>query len=90
MLCRARRPSGCLMEPVIGTALITAASGIGDIIRVTPLIRAVYYLGYEVDVLVMPDDLEAAELLRGAPEVRETLRIHSRAKGQSRMRLLLV
>jgi glycosyltransferase involved in cell wall biosynthesis len=54
----------------IGTALISAASGIGDILRVTPLVQAVYRLGYNVDVLIMPDDPAAAELLRGAPQIR--------------------
>jgi glycosyltransferase involved in cell wall biosynthesis len=54
----------------IGTALISAASGIGDILRVTPLIRAAHRLGYEVDVLLWPDDSATAELLRGAREIR--------------------
>lgn len=56
--------------PRIGTALISAASGIGDILRVTPLIRVADSLGYEVDVCVVPDDPAAPELLRGAREVR--------------------
>ncbi len=52
-----------------GPALVTAASGIGDIIRVTPLIRALHQLGYSVDVLLAPDYAEAANLLRGAAEI---------------------
>ncbi|MDQ6867045.1 MAG: glycosyltransferase [Pseudomonadota bacterium] len=52
-----------------GPALVTAASGIGDIMRVTPLIRALHQLGHAVDVLLAPDCPEAADLLRGAPEV---------------------
>jgi glycosyltransferase involved in cell wall biosynthesis len=53
-----------------GSALITAASGIGDILRVTPLIRVAHRLGYAVDVLLAPDDPATAELLRGAQEIR--------------------
>jgi|SRR5271166_92241 len=52
-------------------ALVTAASGIGDILRVTPLIRVLHQLGHAVDVLIAPDNPEAADLLRGAPEIRE-------------------
>jgi ADP-heptose:LPS heptosyltransferase/glycosyltransferase involved in cell wall biosynthesis/SAM-dependent methyltransferase len=52
-------------------ALVTAASGIGDILRVTPLIRVLHHLGHAVDVLIAPDNAEAADLLRGAPEIRE-------------------
>jgi ADP-heptose:LPS heptosyltransferase len=51
-------------------ALITAASGIGDILRVTPLIRVCSALGYDVDVLLSPDYAEASSLLDGAPEIR--------------------
>src|SRR5262249_33522547 len=36
-------------------ALISAALGIGDILRVTPLIRVAYGLGYQVDVLLATD-----------------------------------
>ncbi len=57
----------------VGTALISAASGIGDILRVTPLVRAADQLGYDVDVLVSPDDPDAAELLRGAPQIRRLI-----------------
>jgi ADP-heptose:LPS heptosyltransferase/glycosyltransferase involved in cell wall biosynthesis len=56
-----------------GTALVTAASGIGDILRVTPLMRVAYQLGYDVDVLLAPDDPAAADLLRGAREIRRVL-----------------
>jgi hypothetical protein len=64
---------GAPLEPPArngGTALVTAASGIGDILRVTPLIRVVHRLGFEVDVLIRPDDPAAADLLRGAREIR--------------------
>jgi ADP-heptose:LPS heptosyltransferase len=51
-------------------ALVTAASGIGDIVRVTPLVRALHELGYEVDVLLAPDYLASCALLDGSPEIR--------------------
>jgi ADP-heptose:LPS heptosyltransferase/2-polyprenyl-3-methyl-5-hydroxy-6-metoxy-1,4-benzoquinol methylase len=51
------------------SALVSAAYGIGDIIRVTPLVRALARMGYRVDVLVAPDYPEVAQLLAGAPEI---------------------
>lgn len=64
------------------SALVSAASGIGDIIRVTPLVRVFRRLGYEVDILVSPDDLSAADLLRGAPELRNVF-VMSRISGDA-------
>lgn len=64
---------GLPIEPAVpkqGTALITAASGIGDILRATPLIRVADRLGFEVDVLIRPDDVAAEELLRDARDIR--------------------
>jgi ADP-heptose:LPS heptosyltransferase len=55
---------------VTGTALLAAASGIGDVVRVTPLVRVLHALGYTVDVLLAPDYPETACLLEGAPEIR--------------------
>ncbi len=52
------------------TALVSAAYGLGDILRVTPLVRALSRLGYAVDVLVAPDYAETVSLLEGAPEIR--------------------
>lgn len=65
-------------------ALISAALGIGDILRVTPLIRVADRLGYEVDVLLATDYAEAAQLLEGAPEVRRIFHLPSarRRKGE--------
>jgi glycosyltransferase involved in cell wall biosynthesis/SAM-dependent methyltransferase len=54
-------------------ALVTAASGIGDIIRITPLIRVLDRLGYDVDVLLAPDDPATIDLLRGAVELRRII-----------------
>jgi len=53
------------------TALIAAARGVGDIVRITPLVRACVMLGYEVDVLIAPDYPDTASLLRGAPDIRD-------------------
>ena len=53
-------------------ALVTAARGIGDILRLTPLVRVMARLGYRVDVALEPDYAETVDLLRGAPEI-ETL-----------------
>lgn len=51
-------------------SLITAAGGIGDILRVTPLVRVCAALGYAVDVLLSADYGETVALLEGAPEIR--------------------
>ena len=51
-------------------ALVAAAYGVGDILRVTPLVSALSRLGYAVDVLVAPDYAETVSLLEGAPEIR--------------------
>ena len=58
-------------------ALISAALGIGDILRVTPLIRVAHRLGYEVDALLATDYPEAARLLEGAPEIRRVFQVPS-------------
>jgi ADP-heptose:LPS heptosyltransferase len=50
--------------------LVSAARGIGDLIRMTPLVRAACRLGAEVDVLVAPDYPDAVSLLEGASEIR--------------------
>ncbi len=59
------------------TALISAAGGIGDILRITPLIRVLVQLGYTVDVLLMPDYLDTVSLLEGAPEIRNLFYLSS-------------
>ncbi len=51
-------------------ALVSAARGIGDILRMTPLVRVCAGLGYEVDVLVSPDYAGAIALLENAPGIR--------------------
>jgi hypothetical protein len=51
-------------------ALVGAGGGLGDIIRITPLVQVLDGLGYTVDLLLAPDDPAIVELLRGAPELR--------------------
>jgi hypothetical protein len=65
--------------PVSGhpAALVSAARGVGDIVRITTLVRACAWLGYDVDVLLAPDYADAAALLRGAPEVRRVFLLPS-------------
>ena len=52
------------------TALISAARGIGDILRVTPLVRVCLGLGYDVDLLLAPDYPGVAELLERSDTIR--------------------
>ncbi|HKG94072.1 MAG TPA: glycosyltransferase family 9 protein, partial [Gemmatimonadaceae bacterium] len=52
-----------------GRALVAVASGIGDVIRTTPLMRALHLMGYAVDVLSAADYPQTTELLAGAPEI---------------------
>lgn len=54
-------------------ALVAAASGIGDIIRVTPLIRVLNQLGHRVDFLIAPDYPDCGELFRGAREINRII-----------------
>lgn len=71
-----------------GAALVSAGAGIGDILRVTPLIRAAHQLGYTTDVLLSPDDPAASELLRGAPEIRNLFTAGPPRPGRSPSRSL--
>ena len=52
------------------TALVSAALGLGDLLRVTPLVSVCARLGYDVDLLVAPDYADAVSLFEGAPEIR--------------------
>jgi ADP-heptose:LPS heptosyltransferase/glycosyltransferase involved in cell wall biosynthesis len=66
------------VEPVLAlmaperrqAALVTASLGIGDILRVTPLVRVLHQSGFAVDVLIEPDYPDTAALLEPAPEIR--------------------
>lgn len=53
-----------------GTALIVVSASVSDMVGMTPIIRAAYYLGYDVDVQMLGGDSRAADLLRGTPEIR--------------------
>jgi ADP-heptose:LPS heptosyltransferase/SAM-dependent methyltransferase len=68
----AARPPDAV-APAARTALVTAAYGVGDILRVTPLVRALHQLEYAVDLLIAPDYPETVELLTGAPELRRII-----------------
>ncbi|MDB5600908.1 MAG: methyltransferase protein [Xanthobacteraceae bacterium] len=73
----AHGPAPSLKKPA---ALVTAAAGIGDIIRVTPLVRVLHGLGYEVDLMLSPDDPACLELFRGAPELRRVIHVPGGAR----------
>ena len=62
-------------------ALVSVALGIGDILRITPLIRVVHRLGYEVDVLLATDYADSVGLLEGAPEIRRVFQLPSPRRG---------
>jgi ADP-heptose:LPS heptosyltransferase/glycosyltransferase involved in cell wall biosynthesis/2-polyprenyl-3-methyl-5-hydroxy-6-metoxy-1,4-benzoquinol methylase len=70
-------PGAIQAKPARPKALISAALGIGDILRVTPVIRAAHALGYEVDALLATDYPEAARLLEGAPEIHRVFQVPS-------------
>jgi glycosyltransferase involved in cell wall biosynthesis/SAM-dependent methyltransferase len=67
-----------LAAPAKPSALVSAALGVGDILRVTPLIRALHRLGYEVDALLATDYPDVARLVEGAPELRRVFQVPSR------------
>jgi len=59
-------------SPATGsTALVATGKGIGDILRATPIVRALHDGGRVVDVLITPDYPETPALLEGAPEIRQ-------------------
>ena len=51
-------------------ALVSAARGVGDILRITPLVRVCTALGYDVDLLLAPDYADSVSLVEGGPGVR--------------------
>ncbi len=54
------------------TALVVLSSGIGNVIRWTPMIRVLVEQGYVVDVwLAAPDYPDVASLLNGSPFIRD-------------------
>jgi hypothetical protein len=59
------------------SALIEAAGGIGDLVRITPLVTVCHRLGFDVDLLIAPDYPDAGDLLHGARGVRRMFRDRS-------------
>jgi len=68
-------------------ALVSAARGIGDILRATPLISVLHRQGYAVDFLIEPDYAEAVDLFHSVPEIREVYYRTSPRAGPPRERL---
>jgi len=68
-------------------ALVSAARGIGDILRVTPLARVCVQLGYDVDLLLAPDYPGVAELLEGAEGIRRLFLLRGPWSGDGEERL---
>jgi ADP-heptose:LPS heptosyltransferase/SAM-dependent methyltransferase len=66
---RAAQKVAAAVGPSAGTAVVVAASGIGDLLRVTPLIRVLAQLGFRVDFLIAADYPDTAQLFEGAPEI---------------------
>ena len=62
-------------------ALVSAARGIGDILRVTPLVRVCARVGYEVDVLIASDYADVVTLLEGDPDIRKVFQVPSSWRG---------
>ena len=52
------------------TAIVACGGGIGDTLRITPLIRVLHKLGYLVDVMLYADHPETARLIEGTAEIR--------------------
>ncbi len=57
----------------IGSLIIVASSSVRDIVRMTAVMRAAYYAGYNVDVLIASNNSHLCELLEGTREVRQLL-----------------
>jgi len=53
------------------TALVQLGAGIGNVVLATPLLIALHEMGFEVDVLLVADYADTAELLRPWSVVRE-------------------
>ena len=62
-------------------AVISTAGGVGDLVRITPLVGVCHGLGFEVDLVVEADYADAAALVRGVAGVRRVFRNRSRWTG---------
>jgi hypothetical protein len=58
-------------------ALVSASRGVGDILRVTPLVRVCARLGYDVDLLIASDYPDVVRLLEPDPDVRRVFHVAS-------------
>jgi ADP-heptose:LPS heptosyltransferase len=58
-------------------ALVSASRGIGDILRVTPLVSVCARLGYEVDLLLATDYPDVVRLFESAPDVHRVFHVAS-------------
>ncbi len=63
------------------TALISAAGGIGDLVRTTPLVGVCHTLGFDIDLLVENDYGDAAALVRDLPGICGVFHQRSRWTG---------
>jgi hypothetical protein len=64
------------------SAIVVAAGGVGDLVRITPLVSVCHALGYETDVLVACDFDGGDDLVRGARAVRRVFRDRSAWTGR--------
>ena len=62
-------------------ALVSAARGIGDILRITPLVRVCARLGFEVDVLIASDYPAVVPLLERDADIRRLFHVASAWRG---------
>ena len=58
-------------------ALVSAARGIGDILRITPLVRVCAQLGFDVDVLIASDYPAVGRLLESDADIRRLFHVAS-------------
>jgi glycosyl transferase family 9 (putative heptosyltransferase) len=68
-------------------ALVSAARGIGDILRITPLVRVCVALGYDVDLLLAPDYPGVAELLETSDGIRRVFLLPGPWSGAGEQRI---
>jgi ADP-heptose:LPS heptosyltransferase len=65
----------------MAVALISTAGGVGDLVRITPLIAVCHAVGYVIDLLVEADYADASTLVQDLPGVRRVFHERSRWTG---------
>src|SRR4029079_15290562 len=60
-----------------GRALVSASRGVGDILRITPLVRVCARLGYDVDLLIASDYPDVVRLLEPVRDARRGFHVPS-------------